>query len=108
MLVTEAPSDVVQILAPLEMVRCVLAPLEMQKESAQAWCHAWTAVACWQVWSKMRANCWIAWSWASLIWVKGAGMGLESASVREQAALTAALAEELWGTGQSWGGNQQF
>ena len=34
LLVTEAPS---------EMVRCGLAPLEVQKEPAQAGKHAWTA-----------------------------------------------------------------
>ena len=58
-----------------------------------------TEVACSLVWLKMRTNCWMAWSWASPIWAKGDIVGLARALVRETAALTVALSEELWGTG---------
>ena len=64
-----------------------------------------TEVACWLAWPKMQANCWMAWSWASPIWEKGATMGLARTSARARAALTAVLAEELFGKGQSWGEN---
>ena len=47
-------------------------------------------------------------SWASPIWVKGAGLGLASVSVRERAALTAVSAEELLGTGKLWGKFNSF
>ena len=62
-----------------------------------------TLVACWLAWSKIQANLLMAWIWASLIWAKGDGMGLVSASVRLLAALKEASAEEHLGTGQLWG-----
>ena len=43
-----------------------------------------TEVACWLAWLKMRANFWMAWSWASPIWEKGDGMGLASVTVRRE------------------------
>ena len=42
LLVIEAPSEMVQRLVPLEMVRYVLAPSEVQKEPAQAGQQFWT------------------------------------------------------------------
>ena len=41
-----------------------------------------TAVACWLAWSNMQANFWIAWSWASPIWAKGAFLGLDGGIIR--------------------------
>ena len=61
-----------------------------------------TEVAFWMACSKMRANFWISWIWASPIWAKGGGMELVRALVRARVALTAASEEELCGTGQSW------
>ena len=56
-LVTEAPLEVVQILAPSEMMRCVLAPSEVQKELVLDWSHTWTVGLWWLVgWHGQRCG----------------------------------------------------
>ena len=67
-----------------------------------------TEVACWLAWLKMRANFWMAWSWASPIWAKRDCMGLTRSSVRVRAALTVASEEEFFGTVELWGKFSSF
>ena len=100
-LVIEAPSEMVQILAPSDMVRSVLDTLGGAEGTGAGQATSMdggTEVACWMLWSKIRANFWMAWSWASR-----AGMGVARVLARVQVELTASSAEELLRMGQSWG-----